>query len=219
MHPDKSGIITPYQGQEKSEPISMSTLLFIVSNYNWLDFDWFLCNQDMCVLSQLEHGTVSQDYLNNVHPEVISRYYGVEGSPLWHHCGEMGAGHYDIDSNSQVLNDSNNSSSESTSSGTPTNTNSKLSASGVDSDNSVDADSDNLADTDSNNSDCSGLQDPLNHLLAGDQQQHICHPPIPVSDSGCPFASDNTYTAFCACLCKVCEKHIIPHHYGVSQQE
>lgn len=131
----------------------------------------------------------------------------------------MGAGHYDIDSDSQVLDNSNNSSLESTSIGTPTNTNSELSAGGVDSDNSVGADSDNLADADLNNLDCSGLQDPLDHLLAGDQQQHICHPPIPVSDSGCPFASDNTYTAFCACLCKVCEKHIIPHHYGVSQQE
>lgn len=114
-------VSSPYiRGRKKSEPISMSTSMFIVSNYNWSDFDWFLCNQDMCVLSQLEHGTPSQDYLNDVHPEVISRYYGVEGSPLWHHPGEMGAGHYDInsDSESQVSDDSNNSSSESTSSGT-----------------------------------------------------------------------------------------------------
>lgn len=60
----------------------MSMLLFIVSNDNWSNFDWFLCNQDMCMLSHLEHDTLIQDYLNDVHPEVISRYYGVECSPL-----------------------------------------------------------------------------------------------------------------------------------------
>ncbi|KAI1789144.1 hypothetical protein LXA43DRAFT_893471, partial [Ganoderma leucocontextum] len=53
---------------------------------------------DMRFLSHLEHGYLPSDDLNDVHPDLLSRYYGTEGPEQRRRSDQTGAGHYDVDS-------------------------------------------------------------------------------------------------------------------------
>lgn len=156
---------------------------------------WLTTTKDMRFLSQLEKGVVSGTDLNDIHPEILTRYYGVEGPERRNRQGQTGAGHYDIDDDD---NDAGASSSDSS-----------------------DDDSESDSDSDSESSDPSADEDSdgLDGHLAADQEWHIRHPPIPVPSSNSPFTSGAFEALFRASLDEVQRKDIIPDGYGVTAAE
>ncbi len=58
--------------------------------------------QDMRFLSKLEHGVVSGDDLEDIHPDVISRYYGADSLEKRRGREQTGAGHYDINDSENI---------------------------------------------------------------------------------------------------------------------
>ena len=51
----------------------------------------------MRLLSGLEQGLPVGDDLNDIHPDILSQYYGIEGAERRRKPGQTGAGHYDDD--------------------------------------------------------------------------------------------------------------------------
>lgn len=151
--------------------------------------------KDMRFFSQLEKGVISGTDLNDVHPEVLARYYGVNGPERRRRQGQTGAGHYDLD-------DDNNNGSDS-------------SESSNDSESDSDSDSESESDTSGSDSDSGGL----NEHLAADQERHIRHPPIPVPSGNSPFANGQFETLFRESLSEVQRRNIIPEGYGVTAAE
>lgn len=70
----------------------------------------------MRFLAQLEQGVLDGDDLDDIHPDILSRYYGVEGPERRLHHGQTGAGHYDDDEDESPKDDIGSDSEETTSS-------------------------------------------------------------------------------------------------------
>ncbi|KAI1782306.1 hypothetical protein LXA43DRAFT_906137, partial [Ganoderma leucocontextum] len=56
---------------------------------------------DMRFLSQLEQGVPVGEDLNDVHPDILSQYYGIEGQEHRRKPGQTGAGHYEDDADEE----------------------------------------------------------------------------------------------------------------------
>ncbi|KAL1948877.1 hypothetical protein VTO73DRAFT_10683 [Trametes versicolor] len=150
---------------------------------------------DMQFISQLEKGVISGTDFNDVHPEVLARYYGVNGPERRRRQGQTGAGHYDLDD------DNTSDSSESSN----------------DSESDSDSNSESKSDTSGSNSDSDS--DGLNGHLAADQERHIRHPPIPVPSANSPFANGQFEALFRESLSEVQKRNIVPDGYGVTAAE
>ncbi|KZT19148.1 hypothetical protein NEOLEDRAFT_1078428, partial [Neolentinus lepideus HHB14362 ss-1] len=60
---------------------------------------------DLCFLGQTEHGVYAEEPLDHIHPDILNRYYGVEGHEQHRHASQTGAGHAedeDLDDDSEV---------------------------------------------------------------------------------------------------------------------
>lgn len=157
--------------------------------------------QDMRFLSKLEHGVVSGDDLEGIHPDVISRYYGTAGPEKRRGREQTGAGHYNVDDSDDAAaaDDSESEGSSSTS-------------------DSSESESDSTFDSDDSDSSSASEHD-LDDHLAADQERHIRHAPIPVPSSKSPFTNTALEQVFWSSLNEVLEKDIVPGGYGLTEAE
>ncbi|KAH9886213.1 hypothetical protein C8Q73DRAFT_748968 [Cubamyces lactineus] len=172
---------------------------------------------DMRFLAHLERGVVADD-LNDVHPDLISRYYGVEGPERQHRLGQTGAGHYsdpeddDVDIMDTGLDDISSSVSGSSA-------NSCVSE--VESSSEPDSDSGPNTSSPSAGTDADADVDAMDidGQLAFDQERHIRHPPIPVPLGDSPFSNADVEMTFTSCFEEVLDLNVIPEGYGVCPDE
>ena len=71
----------------------------------------------MRFLAMLREGYLPGEDFNDVHPQLLYRYYGVDGEVFMRRQGQTGAGHYDHDAyDGDIINDEDSSSSDDSSS-------------------------------------------------------------------------------------------------------
>ncbi|KAJ6491002.1 hypothetical protein C8R45DRAFT_826086, partial [Mycena sanguinolenta] len=61
--------------------------------------------------------------------------------------------------------------------------------------------------------------DDLDTAIANDQDHHVRHEPVDVTETKCPFGSAPTQNVFVAALQEVQEAQIIPENLGVAEEE
>ena len=174
-------------------------------------------------MSHLQQGYLPSDDLEDVHPDLLSRYYGTEGPRLRRRPGQTGAGHYDADSNpgSEDTQDTDGEDIDVENAGMGVdNEDTEADGDATAEEDSVDTTDDEDADrADEAMDDDIDVGQELEEHITADQEHHVRHPPIPVPESGCPFESPELLQTFWECLQEVQRQDIIPEHYSLREDE
>ena len=145
----------------------------------------------------LDNGFFPGEDMNDVHPDIISRYYGADRDEIQRQPDQSGAGHSDDEGHSDDGPGSDDEMLEAEPTG------------------SEDPISEEEPEDDETHHEDIGI----NSLLANDQDRHVRHPPIPVPDNNSPFLSGDNEELFFTTLQQVRQSEIVPPHYGLRDSE